>query len=54
MQYVMLDLHCVFFVNYVLHSQSGDDPQEDLRQACLHAKYENIYFKTSNYIFDIP
>jgi hypothetical protein len=50
----MLDLHCVFFVNYVLHSQSGDDPQEDLRQACLHAKYENIYFKTSNYIFDIP
>ncbi len=54
MQYVMLDLHFVFFVTYVLHSQSGDDPQEDLRQAWLQAKYENIYFETSFYIFDIP
>ncbi len=54
MQYVMLDLHFVFFVNYVLHNQSDDDPQEDLRQAWLQAKYENIYFETSFYIFDIP
>jgi hypothetical protein len=50
----MLDLHYVFFVNYVLHSQSGDDPQKDSRQAWLQAKYEKIYFETSSYIFDIP
>ncbi len=40
MQYVMLDLHFVLFVNYVLHSQSGDDPQEDLKQAWLQSKYK--------------
>jgi hypothetical protein len=49
----MLDLHFVLFVNYVLHSQSGDDPQEDLKQAWLQSKYEKK-FETSFYIFDVP
>ncbi len=49
----MLDLHCVFFVNYVLHSQNGDDPQEDLKQAWLQAKYEKNILKHL-FIFDIP
>jgi hypothetical protein len=48
-------LQCFFsFVNFVIGSQSGDDPHKDLAKSGYKLNIEIVFYKKPFYIFLLP